>query len=61
MNEWCSDCGGPIGMDSGPIDGWELEDGRVVCQECCVSDLRKLAEIATELVDALDSKSHSLL
>ncbi len=37
--ETCNNCGGPIGEDSGPPDGWELEDGRVVCQACCVRDL----------------------
>ena len=35
----CSDCGRLIGYDDGPADGWELEDGRVVCQKCCVHDL----------------------
>lgn len=40
----CADCGGPIvGHDHGPRDGWELEDGRTVCQACNVADLRRFA------------------
>ena len=39
----CADCGGPIGQDRGPPDGWQLEDGRTVCQACCVRDLKRLA------------------
>jgi hypothetical protein len=34
----CADCGGPIGRDAGPHDGWQLEDGRTVCHSCCVKD-----------------------
>jgi len=37
----CADCGGAIGQDSGPADGWQLEDGRTVCQRCCVIDTRQ--------------------
>jgi ribosomal protein S27AE len=40
----CADCGTPIGEDGGPPDGWELEDGRVVCGRCCVKDTVRLAE-----------------
>jgi len=39
----CADCGGPIGQDSGPRDGWQLEDGRTVCQACNVADLRRIS------------------
>lgn len=38
----CADCGGPIGQDNGPPDGWQLEDGRTVCQACCAADTRQL-------------------
>jgi hypothetical protein len=36
----CADCGGEIGNDSGPKDGSQLEDGRTVCQACCVADTK---------------------
>lgn len=38
--EQCADCGGPIGEDKGPPDGWQLEDGRTICNECCVEDTK---------------------
>ncbi len=38
----CAYCGGPIGQDKGPPDGWKLEDGRRVCQKCCVEDFGKV-------------------
>ena len=34
----CADCGGPVGLDDGPPDGWQLDDGRTVCHACCVVD-----------------------
>ena len=34
----CADCAGPIGQDAGPKDGWQLEDGRTVCHQCCAAD-----------------------
>ncbi len=40
----CADCGGPIGQDAGPQDGWQLEDGRTVCQRCCRQDLIRFAD-----------------
>ena len=40
----CADCGGPIGQDAGPKDGWQLEDGRTVCQKCCRQDLIRFAD-----------------
>lgn len=40
----CADCGGPIGRDRGPQDGWQLEDGRTVCQRCCVVDFGKITQ-----------------
>ena len=39
----CADCAGPIGQDAGPKDGWQLEDGRTVCQRCCGQDLIRFA------------------
>ena len=42
----CSDCGAPIGQDGGPPDGWQLDDGRTVCQRCAAQDLRWLAATA---------------
>jgi hypothetical protein len=35
---------------SGPSDGWQLEDGRTVCQACCVADVKKIVnrDIASE-------------
>ncbi len=36
----CADCGGSIGKDNGPSDGWQLEDGRTVCHGCCVADTK---------------------
>ena len=38
----CADCGGIVGQDSGPPDGWQLEDGRTVCQACCVADMKTM-------------------
>lgn len=40
----CADCAGPIGLDDGPKDGWQLEDGRTVCQRCCSQDLIRFAD-----------------
>jgi hypothetical protein len=40
----CADCGGPIGQDGGPSDGWQLEDGRTVCHTCCRVDFRRQIE-----------------
>jgi hypothetical protein len=40
----CADCGGPIGKDNGPPDGWQLEDGRTVCHSCCCADLKKFVD-----------------
>lgn len=37
----CADCGGPIGQDKGPTDGWQLEDNRIVCHACCVNDFHE--------------------
>lgn len=31
----CADCGGPIGKDNGPLDGWQLEDGRDFARGAC--------------------------
>ena len=40
----CADCREPIGKDAGPQDGWQLEDGRTVCQKCCGRDLIRFAD-----------------
>ena len=40
----CADCGVPIGYDVGPPDGWQLEDGRTVCQKCCVDDAKRIVK-----------------
>jgi hypothetical protein len=41
ITQRCADCGGPIGKDSGPPDGWQLEDGRTVCHSCCRADFQR--------------------
>ena len=41
----CADCGVEIGLDDGPRDGWQLEDGRTVCQACCAKDTRETYEL----------------
>lgn len=46
MGVICSDCGGLIGQDKGPPDGWQLEDGRTVCHACCVIDFCGLVDAA---------------
>lgn len=38
----CADCGGVVGQDQGPKDGWQLEDGRTVCHACCVADTKAI-------------------
>ena len=50
----CADCREPIGQDDGPKDGWQLEDGRTVCQKCCGQDLIRFA-------DRLRAQSESVL
>jgi len=45
----CADCGGPIGQDNGPSDGWQLEDGRTVCHACCSADFKRICDVAIEL------------
>lgn len=42
--EWCADCGGQIGQDNGPSDGWQLEDGRTVCHACCGADTKRVCD-----------------
>lgn len=39
--KYCDDCKGPIFNGDGPLDGWQLEDGRNVCHDCCVEDMRR--------------------
>ena len=38
----CADCGAEIGLDAGPKDGWQLEDGRTVCHACCGKDTKRI-------------------
>ena len=52
----CADCGGPIGHDAGPKDGWQLEDGRTVCHQCCAADT--LRQIVRD--KAIDSPKSSV-
>lgn len=40
----CDKCGGPLYVGRGPVNGWQLEDGRTVCHRCCVADLAKQIE-----------------
>ena len=58
----CADCAGPIGLDDGPKDGWQLEDGRTVCQRCCVKDtllqLAKATPARPAEFSEKDSKPH---
>jgi recombinational DNA repair protein (RecF pathway) len=42
----CADCGAPANGPPGPPTGWELEDGRIVCHECCVVDFRATVRAA---------------
>ena len=37
----CADCGTEIGYDNGPPDGWQLEDGKTICHNCCIKDTKK--------------------
>ena len=61
MNE-CHDCNGPIGKDNGPTDGWQLEDGRTVCQACCVEDTKaNIALFNTITFDEAASRFRSRL
>lgn len=51
----CADCAGPIGQDDGPKDGWQLEDGRTVCQRCCGQDLSRFADCLRAIVAATEN------
>ena len=44
----CADCGRPVGFDDGPHNGWQLEDGRTVCQKCCIVDTGKTIKALIE-------------
>jgi hypothetical protein len=48
MSKFCEDCHHPIGNDDGPPDGWELEDGRTVCDSCCSADLQRLSALLSK-------------
>ena len=56
----CADCAGPIGLDDGPKDGWQLEDGRTLCTACfnaamlrCYEELKQHANSIVALQAAL--------
>ena len=49
VEQRCADCDGPIGEDNGPLDGWQLEDGRTVCHACCVADTKLICDAVIEL------------
>lgn len=54
LTKTCADCGTPIGQDSGPKDGWQLEDGRTVCHACCVKDTGRVAEMLVKMSKLTD-------
>lgn len=41
----CAKCSADIGLDNGPKDGWQLENGITVCQACCIGNNVKLKRI----------------
>lgn len=49
----CDDCKKPITTYGGSPDGWQLEDGRSVCQVCAVRDLRGTVEQIMEFLTAI--------
>lgn len=49
INLRCTDCNGLIGIDFGPIDGWQMEDGRTICHKCCSKDLSQLSFLVSKL------------
>lgn len=38
MSTICSECKASIRNDNGSPDVWHLDDGRTVCQACCMGD-----------------------
>lgn len=54
----CDGCGKPVNHAGGPSDGWQVEGGRTLCQECCARDLREMCARAAEAVSR--AKAHSL-
>ena len=46
----CADCGREIERNKRPCEDWQLEDGRTVCPECCISDMKAIVERAREEV-----------
>ncbi len=49
----CADCGVNIGEDNGPVDGWKLEDGRIVCHKCCAKDTKEIARQMTDCIQRI--------
>jgi hypothetical protein len=41
----CADCGVEIGLDKGPVDGWQLENKSVVCHACCIADTKRFIDL----------------
>ena len=58
MNKlFCADCGTEIlNPVRGPKDGWQFEDGRTVCHDCCVVDFGIIVNKVREL-----AKKHPLI
>lgn len=49
----CAKCGGLIGQDKGPPDGWQLDDGRTVCHACCIADTKRVVELTKQISEAM--------
>ena len=53
----CSDCGVEIGCDESPLDGWQLDDDRIVCNACCIVDTKNIT-LATIEFKSSNFKAH---
>ena len=56
----CADCSAEVGSDSGPPDGWQLEDGRTVCNSCCIIDTKRFAKILSGISHNGTNASHPI-
>lgn len=45
----CERCGGPFGARHEPPGGWELENGEIVCHQCCVVDTIMIGDMLNML------------
>jgi len=52
--KYCADCGNKINQDNGPPEGWELENGRIICNSCCVINTKKMIKLM-ELMKAFNN------